>query len=125
MKSLFEELGATYTLGKDGMLYPNLMIEATDGRPVGKWGRMHRAYLEEAHPLLYLQLMLNGDLYNHLADVEERASEMLDRLVKQMAKQEGVTERLKAELPMEWVGRINNIHHRVEEIIREEIIDTL
>ena len=124
MKSLFEELGGTYTLGEDGMLYPNLTIEAAD-HPIGKWGRMHRAYLEEAHPLLYLQLILNGTLYKHLADVEERASEMLDRLVNQMAKQEGITERLKAEQPMEWVGRMNNIRHRVEEIIREEIIDIL
>ena len=86
---------------------------------------MHRAYLEEAHPLLHLQLILNGTLYKHLADVEERASEALDRLVKQMAEQEGITEYLKAERPMEWVGRMNNIRHRVEEIIREEIIDTL
>ena len=121
MKSLFEELGGTYTLGEDGMLYPNLTIETSD-RPIGKWGRMHRAYLEEVHPLLYLQLILNGTLYKHLADVEERASKMLDRLVNQMAKQEGITERLKAEQPMEWVGRMNNIRHRVEEIIREDII---
>ena len=107
------------------MLYPNLTIGAADSRPIGKWGRMHRAYLEEVHPFLYLQLILNGTLYKHLTDVEERASEMLDRLVKQMAKQEGVTERLKAEQPMEWVGKMNNICHRAEEIIREEIIDTL
>ena len=125
MKSLFEELGGTYTLGEDGMLYPNLTIEASNSRPIGKWGRMHRAYLEEVHPLLYLQLILNGTLYKHLADVEERASEMLDRLVKQMAEQEAVTEHLKAEHPMEWVGRMNNIRHRVEEIIREEIINAL
>ena len=125
MKSIFEELGGTYTLGEDGMLYPNLTIEASNSRPIGKWGRMHRAYLEEARPILYLQLILNGTLYRHLADVNERASEMLDRLVKQMAKQEGFTERLKAEQPMEWVGRMNNIRDRVEEIIREEIIDTL
>ena len=124
MKSLFEELGGTYTLGKDGMLYPNLTIETSD-RPIGKWGRMHRTYLEETHPILCLQLILNGTLYKHLADVEERASEMLDRLVKQMAKQEGVTERLKAEQPMEWVGRMNNIRDRVEEVIREEIINAL
>ena len=60
-----------------------------------------------------------------MADVEERASEMLDRLVKQMAEQEGITEQLKVEQPMEWVGRMNSIRHRVEEIIREEIINTL
>lgn len=125
MKSLFEELGGTYTLGEDGMLYPNLTIEAIDSRPIGKWGRMYRAYLEEYHPILYLQLILNGTLYKHLANVEERASEMLDRLVKQMVEQEGITEHLKAERPMEWVGRMNNIRHRVEEIIREEINTTL
>ena len=121
MKSLFEELGGTYTLGEDGMLYPNLMIEAAD-RPIGKWGRMHRAYLEEVHPLLCLQLILNGTLYKHLADVNERASEMLDRLVKQMAEQEGVTEHLKAEQPMLWVGKMNNIRHRAEEIVLSDIV---
>ena len=125
MKSLFEKLGGTYTLGEDGMLYPNLTIEATDSRSIGRWGRMHRAYLEEMHPILYLQLILNGTLYKHLADVEERASRMLDRLVKQMVEREGITEHLKAEQPMDWVGRMNNIRHRVEEIIREEVIDTL
>ena len=125
MKSLFEELGGTYTLGEDGMLYPNLTIEAEDSRPIGKWSRMHRTYLEEVHPLIYFQLILNGTLHKHLADTNERASEMLDRLVKQMAEQEGITEHLKAEQPMEWVGKMNNIRHRAEEIIREEIIDTL
>ena len=125
MKSLFEELGGTYTLGEDGMLYPNLTIETAESRPIGKWGRMHRAYLKETHPILCLQLILNGTLYKPLADVDERASDMFDRLVKQMAEQEGVTEHLKAEQPMEWAGRTNNIRHRVEEIIREEIIDTL
>ena len=79
MECPLEELGGTYTLGKDGILYLNLSIDAAD-RPIGKWGRMHRAYLEEVHPVLCLQLILNGTLYKHLADVEERASEMLERL---------------------------------------------
>ena len=125
MKCLFEELGGTYTLGEDGMLYPNLTIETAESRPIGKWGRMHRTYLEESHSILYLQLILDGTLYKHLADVNERAADMFDRLVKQIAKQEGITECLKAEQPMEWIGRMNNIRNRVEEIIREEIIDTL
>ena len=60
MKSLFEELGSTYTLGKDGMYYPNLAIEKTDQRSIGKWGRMHREYLKEQHPSLYQRLILNG-----------------------------------------------------------------
>ena len=125
MKSIFEELGGTYTLGEDGMLYPNLTIETAESRPIGKWGRMHRTYLKETHLILCLQLILNGTLYKHLADVEERASDMFDRLEKQMVRQEGITEQLKVERPMEWVGRMNNIRHRVEEIIREEIINTL
>ena len=62
MKSLFEELGGTYTLGKDGMYYPNLMIEEADQRPIGKWGRMHREYLKEQHPSLYQRLILNGTM---------------------------------------------------------------
>ena len=107
------------------MLCPNLTIEEAGSRPIGKWGRMHRDYLEESHPLLCLQLILNGTLYRHLVDVDERASEMLNRLVKQMVEQEGITEHLKAERPMEWVGRMDNIRHWVEEIIRDEIIDTL
>ena len=57
MKSLFEELGSTYTLGKDGMYYPNLAIEKTDQRSIGKWGRMHREYLKEQHPSLYQRLI--------------------------------------------------------------------
>ena len=60
MRSLFEELGGTYTLGKDGMYYPNLAIEETDQHSIGKWGRMHREYLKEQHPNLYQRLILNG-----------------------------------------------------------------
>ena len=125
MKSLFEELGGTYTLGKDGMYYPNLMIEETDQRSIGKWGRMHKAYLEEEHPGLYERLILNGTLHTHLADANERAEAMMELLTEQMKKREGITERLKAEQPMVWVGRMNSIRCRAEEIIRTEIINTL
>ena len=125
MKSLFEELGGTYTLGKDGMYYPNLMIEEADQRPIGKWGRVHREYLKEQHPSLYQRLILNGTLDRHLADVNERAMVMLESLIAQMVRQEGVTEQLKAEQPMVWVGRMNNIRSRAEEIVREEVINTL
>ena len=125
MKSLFEELGGTYTLAKDGMYYPNLTVENTDHRPIGKWGRMHRAYLEEKHPGLYERLILNGTLHKHLADVDERAVDMLDRLIRQMSEREGVTECLKAEQPMIWVGRMNSIWNRAKEIVSEEVINTL
>ena len=125
MKSLFEELGGTYTLGKDGMYYPNLTIDDNDQRPIGKWGRMHRAYLEEVHPGLYERMILNGSLHRHLADANERAEAMMELLTKQMKDREGITERLKAELPMVWVGRMNSIRARAEEIVMEEVINTL
>ena len=125
MKSLFEELGGTYTLGKDGMYYPNLMIEEADQHPIGKWGRMHREYLKEQHPSLYQRLILNGTMGRHLAYADGRATAMLESLITQMVKQEGVTEQLKAEQPMEWVGRMNNIRSRAEEIVMEEVINTL
>ena len=125
MKSLFEELGSTYTLGKDGMYYPNLAIEKTDQRSIGKWGRMHREYLKKQHPSFYQRLILNGSLGRHLAHADGRATAMLERLIAQMVKQEGITEQLKAEQPMVWVGKMNNIHSRAEEIVREEIINKL
>jgi len=125
MKSLFEELGGTYTLGKDRMYYPNLAIEETDQRSIGKWGRMHREYLKEQHPSLYQRLILNGTMGRHLAYADGRATAMLESLITQMVKQEGVTEQLKAEQPMEWVGRMNNIRSRAEEIVMEEVINTL
>ena len=125
MKSLFEELGSTYTLGKDGMYYPNLAIEKTDQRSIGKWGRMHREYLKEQHPRLYQRLILNGTMGRHLAYADGRATAMLESLITQMVKQEGVTEQLKAKQPMVWVGRMNSIRSRAEEIVMEEVINTL
>ena len=125
MKSLFEEFGGTYTLGKDGMYYPNLMIEETDQRSIGKWGRMHREYLKEQHPRLYQRLILNGTMGRHLAYADGRATAMLERLIAQMVKQEGITDQLKAEQPMIWVGRMNSIRSRAEEIVMEEVINTL
>ena len=125
MTSIFEERGGTYTLGADGMLYPNLILEPQEHRPIGRWGRMHRAYLEAEHPGLYERLILNGTLDRHLADAEERAGMMLDQLSRQMALQEGITESLKAADQMEWVQRMNSIRSRAEETVREEIINTL
>ena len=106
MKSLYEEFGGTYTLGDGGMLYPDLVIGDKDPRPIGKWGRMHMKYLEVEHPGLYERLILSGTLYRHLADANERATSMLDRLVEQIAAQEGVTESLKEAQPLEWVQKI-------------------
>ena len=125
MNSIFEEHGGTYTLGADGMLYPNLILEPQEHRPIGRWGRMHRAYLEAEHPGLYERLILNGTLDRQLADAEERARAMLERLIGQMARQEGITEGLKATDQMKWVQRMNSIRNRAEEIVKQEIINTL
>ena len=125
MNSIFEERGGTYTLGADGLLYPNLILEPKEHHPIGRWGRMHRVYLEAEHPGLYERLILNGTLDRHLADAEARARTMLDQLTRQMAQQEGITESLKAADQMEWVRRMNSIRSRAEEIVREEVINTL
>ena len=125
MNSIFEEHGGTYTLGADGMLYPNLILEPQEHRPIGRWGRMHRAYLEAEHPGFYERLILNGTLDKHLADAQERAEEMLDKLIRQMARNESVTESLKATDQMEWIRRINSIRDRAEETIIDEVINRL
>ena len=86
---------------------------------------MHREYLKEQHPSLYQRLILNGPMGRHFAYADGRATAMLESLITQMVKQEGVTEQLKAEQPMVWVGRMNSIRSRAEEIVMEEVINTL
>ena len=125
MNSIFEERGGTYTLGADGMLYPNLILEPQEYRLIGRWGRMHRAYLEAEHLGLYERLILNGTLDRYLADAEERAKSMLERLISQMVRQEGISEGLKELDQLEWVQRMNSIRSQAEEIVREEVINTL
>lgn len=91
-------------------------------RPIGKWGRMHREYLKEHHPIQYTNLVLSCKLWTYLADLNEQAQERLDRIMQHMKESEGVTEHLKATDPMAWVQRMNNIRNRAEEIIREGLI---
>ena len=125
MKSVFEELGGTYTLGSDGMFYPSLVVDESNQRLIGRWGRMHKAYLEKDHPGLYARLILNGTLQKHLAEANERADAMMEQLTEQIKNREGITERLKEEQPMVWIGRMNSIRSRAEEIVREEIVNSL
>ena len=125
MTSIFEQLGGTYTQGSDGMLYPNLSLGDREQRPIGRWGRMHKAYLETEHPGLYERLILSRSLDRHLADADERAQAMLEQLTRRMAMQEGIAESLKASEQMEWVRRMNSIRSRAEEIVRDQIINTL
>ena len=91
-------------------------------RPIGKWGRMHRDYLREHKPIQYNCLLLSGKLWTYLADLNQQAHNRLERMIDQMKMAEGVTEGLKAADPMAWVGAMNNIRNRAEEIILQELI---
>ena len=121
MKSLFEQMGGTYTQQGDYYL-PDLKLPPEKERPIGVWGQRRLRYLREHHPILYTNLKTNGQLRFHLADVEERANALFLRLVKDYAAPEGVTEQIKAEEPMEWVRRINGIPARVTEVVCVNLI---
>ena len=109
-----------YTLAGDYYI-PNLELPQ-ESRPIGKWGRMHRRYLETYHPIRFNQLILSGTLWTYLAALNEQAQTRMERMMEQMQTVEGVTESLKAADPMAWVQRMNCIRARAEEIIREENI---
>ena len=91
-------------------------------RSIGKWGRMHRDYLREYKPIQYNCLLLSGKLWTYLADLNEQAQDRLEQMIDQMKAAEGVTEGLKAADPMAWVGAMNNIRNRAEEIILQELV---
>ena len=109
-----------YTLAGDYYI-PNLELPQ-ESRPIGKWGRMHRRYLETYHPIRFNQLILSGTLWTYLADLNEQAQVRMETLMEQMKTAEGVTESLKAADPMAWVQRMNCIRARAEEIVQEELI---
>jgi hypothetical protein len=120
-KSFFEQNGGTYTQVGD-VLLPNLTIGEDGQQPIGKYGRMRKRYLKERHPVLYSELLLSGKLYSHLLEIDEACEGRMEFLTRQMAKQEGVTEALKAANQMEWVRRMNCIRNRAEEIALHELI---
>ena len=113
--------GLWYELQGDYYI-PCLVLEENDTPTIGMWGRRHLRYLREYRPVLYTSLVLSGKLHSYLAEVDNRATEMLDYLVKEMAAQQGVTERLKAQNQMTWVQRMNNTRNAAEEIILQELI---
>ena len=113
--------GLDYTLVNDHYL-PNLTAAAPAEHPTGRWGRLHKRYLEEHHPVRYNQLVLSGKLGSYLATMDKQANEQLARIIRQMQEAEGVTEALKAADQLEWVRRMNSIRNRAEEIIKSELI---
>ena len=108
--------GIGYTLVGDYYI-PDLQLPE-ESRPIGIWGRMHKAY----HPARYNDLILSGKLWTYLADLNERAQNRLDCIIAQMKKTEGITEELKARDQLAWVGAMNSIRNRAEEIVRHELI---
>ena len=120
-KTIFEEMGGTYIRVGDYFL-PDLKMPETETQSIGIWGQQHKRYLKEHKRLFYSNLLTSGKLNSYLADIDRQAEEMFSRLVKQMAECEGVTEQLKAENQLEWVGKMNNIRSRAVEIIDVELI---
>ena len=123
-KTIFEKMGGTYTQVGDYLL-PDLKLPEEEQQPIGVWGQRHRRYLKEHHRATYATLLTSGKLNGYLADIDRQAEEMFSRLVKQMAEAEGVTEQLKADNQMEWVGRMNNIRNRAMEIVTAKLIYTV
>ena len=121
MKSLFEQLGGTYTRQGDYCL-PDVCLPPEEERHIGVYGQRRRTFLKEHHRVLYYNLLTAGTLDGHLADIEEQAEAMFSRLVKQLSEKEGVTEALKAENQMLWVQRMNNIRSAAMEIVANDLI---
>ena len=120
LKERITENGIDYILVGDYYI-PDLKLPE-ENRPIGRYGRLHREYLKQEHPARYNSLILTGTLWTYLADLNEQAEERLNLIIEQMKAAEGVTEELKARNQLEWVGRMNNIRNRAEEIINSELI---
>lgn len=120
-KTLFEQMGGTYTRVGDYFL-PDLKLPEEKTKHIGVWGQRHKRYLQEHKRATYTTLLTSGKLNGYLADIDKQAEEMFSRLVEQTAEREGVTEQLKSDNQLEWGRRINNIRNRAIEIINNDLI---
>jgi len=118
-----EQNGLWYELQGDYFI-PCLVLDEEDTQPIGMWGRKYLRYIKEHRPVLHTALLLSGKLNSHLAEIDQRASEMFDLLIKQLVEKEGITEQLKATDQMARVGAMNNIRNRAEEIVNTEVLYT-
>ena len=116
-----EKNGLWYELQGDYYI-PCLKLPEEEQQPIGIWGQRHLRHIKQNRKVLYLNLLTSGKLNGYLADIDKQAEEMFSRLVKQMAEREGVTEKLKVDNQMEWVGRMNNIRSRATEIVNADLI---
>ena len=120
-KSLFEQMGGSYEMQGD-YLIPCLTLPPEEEQSIGIYGQRHLRYIRQHKRLLYTNLLTASKLNSYLADIDEQAKDMFFRLVKEYADRQGVTEQLKADKPLEWVQRMNNIRNAVEEVINTELI---
>ena len=122
-KTIFEEMGGTYTQVGDYLL-PNLKL-SEEQKLIGTWGQRHRRYLKEYRRATYVALLTGGKLNGYLADIDRKVEEMFSRLVKELSEKDRITEKLKAGNQMGWVGRMNNIRNRAMEIVNTKLIYTV
>lgn len=120
-KSSFEQNGGTYRMVGDYRM-PNITLPVEVNKPLSVWGLKRKDYLMKHKRVQFNIMLMNGTLWNHLAEVDEQAADMFSRLVEQMKVNEGVTEQLKADDQMQWVARMNNIEVRAREIVNNELI---
>ena len=121
VKTIFEEMGGTYTQQGDYLL-PDLQLPEEENKPIGVWRRRHRRYLQEHKSATYTTLLTSGKLNAYLADIDKQAEELFSRLVRRMAEREGVTEQLKATDQMAWVKTMSDIRNRTIEIMNADLI---
>ena len=121
MKTIFEEMGGTYRQVGDYFI-PNITLPDDGEYQIGKYGRMRRSYLKEYRKILYNNYVLEGTLFKHLSEIDQACNERMENIVSAMAKQEDVTEALKAANQIEWVCHMNSIRNRAEEIILTELV---
>lgn len=121
MKSVFESMGGTYTKSGDYFI-PDIAIPEASNRYIGKYGRMRHRYLKEHRPVIYSTMILDGTVWDHLAEIDLASNNRLDVLISGMKKNQGITEALKVRDLMAWVGAMNNIRSCAEEIILRELV---
>lgn len=124
-KTIFDEMGGTYTQVGDYMLPDLLPAEEEKEANIGVWAMRHKRYLKQNHKVLYYNLLTSGKLNSYLVDIEQHAQDLFLRLVKELAEKENVNEELKAENLMLWVQKMNNIRNRAIEVVNTKLIFTV
>lgn len=122
MATIFEQKHGTYTLGFDGIYYPDITIPDEEKQPLGKYGQMRFDHLRSERPILFNTMLITGKLYAHLKEIDSTANNRMVLMMKQLAVQMKITEQMKAEDQMEWVRRMNAAHSIAEETILAELV---